>query len=118
MSAPTLDLQIDQGSTFVFHLEIRNGAGANPPVLDLTGYTAKAQMRASYGSTVLKELTTSDGTITIDAALGKITLTLSDEQTAAMTFNTAIYDLVMTGPTGVATRVVQGKVTVSPGVTL
>jgi hypothetical protein len=65
----------------------------NTPV-DLTSMTARAQVRAKLDDPlVIIELTTENGGITIDNYMKTITLTISATDTAALTFNTAVYSL-------------------------
>lgn len=88
----------------------------NEPV-DLTGYTARMQIRAKLGSTdFLEELTTENGKIVIDNITKTITLTLSATSTAAYTFKTGVYSLELIKGT-VVTPFIYGNVTVESEVT-
>ena len=70
-------------------------------------------MRKSYYST-----TANSFTVTIsNAANGEITMAMTSANTANLAAGRAFYDLVMTSPTNVKTRVVEGIVTVLPSVT-
>lgn len=65
----------------------------NTPV-DLTGYTARMQIRSSLdSSTVIQELTTANSGILIDNTYKTITIVLTATQTAALTFSSAVYSL-------------------------
>ena len=65
----------------------------NTPV-DLTGYTAKMQIKDSVDSTtVLQELTTENGGIVLDNTTKTITLNLPGSVTSAFTFSNAYYAL-------------------------
>jgi hypothetical protein len=65
----------------------------NSPV-DLTGYTARMQLRSTLdSSTVIQELTTANGGILIDNTYKTITVVLTATQTAALTFSSAVYSL-------------------------
>lgn len=86
-----------------------------PPV-DLTGATARMQIRAQLGGAVLLELTTENGALAINS-LGTITRTLSAAQTAALTWTDGVYDLEVQFPDGTVQRYLQGAVTVSREVT-
>jgi hypothetical protein len=68
---------------------------------------------------VVLELTTENGGITIDDAAGKVSLEISAAQTSALTMTSGVYDLeiVSDDATPVVTRLLAGKVTVSPEVT-
>ena len=65
----------------------------NEPVT-LTGYTARMQIREKLGSTtIIKELTTENGGITLDNANKTITINISATDTAAFTFKQAVYSM-------------------------
>lgn len=65
----------------------------NQPV-DMTGFTARMQIRQKLEDTnVIKELTTENGGITINNTNRTLTLTISATDTAAFTFQTAVYSL-------------------------
>lgn len=88
----------------------------NPPV-DLTGFTARMQIRASVGAEeTLLELTTSNGGINIQVE-GLISLTITAEQTEAVDWLSAVYDLELVSPAGLVTRLVEGEISVSKEVT-
>lgn len=85
--------------------------------INLTGYVAKLQARSAEGDAiVLLELSTENGGITLDA-LGYITLNLTLAQVVALTFITALYDLILTPPGGEPDRLLQGRLTISIGIT-
>ena len=65
----------------------------NTPI-DLTGYTARMQIRSSLdSSTVIQELTTANSGVIIDNTYKTITVVLTAAQTAALTFSSAVYSL-------------------------
>lgn len=113
--AKTYNLRIDQGSkhSFVVAVQDSNGVARN-----LTGYTAKLHIKKSKAdaSTVL-ELTEASG-LAINAAAGLITVTITDEQTTAMTWESGVYDLKITSAGGDAERILEGGVVVSEQVTV
>jgi hypothetical protein len=75
----------------------------NTPV-DLTGYTARMQLRSTLdSSTVIQELTTANGGILIDNVYKTITVVLTAAQTAALTFSSAVYSLELVSGTEVYT---------------
>lgn len=89
----------------------------NLPV-DLAGYTARMQVRASQSDAViLLELTTANGGIVIDNILKTITITITATATAAFTFTGGVYDLEMVAPGGVVTRLLEGSVVIGEEVT-
>ena len=123
MAAGNYSFTIEQGTTFtrVFKYKDENGA----PV-DLTGYDVRMQIRSSYDSAVLASLTSGSGDFVVsvppDAADGvtdknQIKLTISATNTAAYTFDQALYDIELESETGVVTRLLQGKIKLSREVT-
>tara|TARA_Y100000289_G_scaffold4533_1_gene4166 strand:+ start:90 stop:425 length:336 start_codon:yes stop_codon:yes gene_type:complete len=101
---------IDQGADFSITVDVSD---ANGNQLNLTGYTAAAQMRKTYeSSSVSATFTTS-----IAAADGQVTLTLTDTVTTALSPGRYVYDLVVTDGSSISTRVVEGQAIVTPGVT-
>lgn len=108
-------LTIDQGATLDKLITWTSDAGIP---YDITGWTAKMQIRDSPGGTLLQTLTTSDSTIVLGGAAGTIRLVLAAAVTSAWTWRTGVYDLELTNPSAAVTRLLQGPVTVSPEVTL
>lgn len=115
MPAAKLKLRIEQGATFRQSLDWRtNGVPVN-----LTGYTARMQMRNPIDSpTVIHELTTENGGIIFtDVFEGKIELFISDQHTSAFSFDSCVYDLEMVAPNTDVIRLIEGEVTLSKEVT-
>jgi len=109
--AGKLNLVIEQGTTFNPVLTYSDSAGT---AIDLTGYTARMQIRLKRTSAAfLHELTTENGGITLGGAAGTIALLISATDTTAFTFTTAIYDLELITAGGIVTRLLQGSVTLS-----
>jgi len=105
---------IDQGSTYTVSL-VYNDPNGNP--IDLTGYTAKMQLRLKYGDPVAAlTLTTGGGGIVITGPTGTIDITATDEQTLTLDPTLYVYDLDL-NIGGVITRLIQGQVTVRAEVT-
>lgn len=113
MAAGNYNFKIEQGSTFVEVLTWRVG---QTPV-DLTGFTAKMQLRNDINSGVLLELTTENGRIALGGTAGTITINLPAADTALLTFEKAVYDLQLISPDNVVTRLLKGHVTIDPEVT-
>ena len=88
----------------------------NLPV-DLTGYTARMQIRAKLeDTTVLLELTTENGRISINNTTKTISLTISATDTAAITWLTGVYSLELVNG-GVVSTLIAGNVSVKKEVT-
>ena len=104
------EIVIEQGATFNTTINVEDTAGA---AINLYGYTANSMMRKSYYST---SATTITSTVT-GTANGEVTLSVSATNTANLTPGRYVYDVIITSPTSVVTRVVEGIVTVLPSVT-
>ena len=104
------ELLIEQGATFSSTVNVEDSAGA---AINLSGYSASSQMRKSYYAV---SNTTITSTITGNAN-GEITLSMTSSNTSALTPGRYVYDLLITAPDTTKTRVVEGIVIVSPGVT-
>lgn len=115
MAAGTLNLTIEQGTTWVSVLTWKiNGTAVN-----LTGYAARMQARRATGSVakVLDLTSTPAAGITLGGVLGTITITLTEAQTKAIDPGTLVYDLELVSPSGEVTRLVQGHIDVPAEVT-
>lgn len=104
------ELVIEQGATFSTTLNVEDTAGA---AINLYAYTAESQMRKSYYSS---SATTIAANVT-GVANGEITLSMTAANTANVTAGRYVYDVKITSPENVVTRVVEGIVTVLPSVT-
>jgi hypothetical protein len=87
-----------QGTSFYETLVLYNDA-AGTQVKNLTGYTAEMIVREKpNGEQYIGPDADFEMTYVIDGANGKITLKLSPEQTAGITWKGAVYDLTITSP--------------------
>ena len=113
MAPGKLDLDIYQGATFRKQLVWK----INSVVVDLTGFTARMQIRVSAdAASSLVELTTENGGITLTAVDGQIDLLIEAADTTALSFSTGVYDLELVNGTEIF-RLCQGKVTLHKEVT-
>ncbi len=126
MSVATVaDITVQQAAGFecVF-IYCTHLANSDPPAPDptkpvnVTGWTARMEIRASVDGPVLAEARSGAG-ITVGTTNGMFTVKLSAEQTAAITRG-GVYDLLAQDPTPGAQpeRVAEGAVTVERAVTL
>ena len=103
---------IDAGADFTTTVTVTDSSGN---ALDLTNYTAAAQIRKTY------ESSSATGSFTItfnaDRTTGKLDLGLTDVQTAAISHGRYVYDVLITADDGIKTRVVEGIATINPRVT-
>lgn len=114
---PVFDIGIPQGAQFVQPIQVlTNGVVVALPATT----TAKMQIRSSRNSaTVLAELTTENGQLTVDYTSALVTINLPSAVSAAFTFERGVYDidLIYPGATPEHDRIVEGKVYVFQRVT-
>ncbi len=104
-------LYIDQGSDFNAQITIYDD---NNQPWDLTGYTGSAKIRKSYYSSTSIDFTVSFSSVRTD---GTIILDLTSSQTSQLEQGRYLYDVLITNSSGKKTRVIEGIVTINPGVT-
>lgn len=104
------ELTVEQGASYSTTVTV-NGSDGSPT--NLTNYTAAAQLRKSYYSSTATNFTVAIS----DAAGGEITMTLTAANTANLSPGRYVYDLLITSPVSVKTRVVEGIATILPSVT-
>lgn len=109
MSAGIYNIKIDQGSDFSLQLTVQEDGSAK----NLTGFSARAQLRPTIDSSTL----TATFTCTVtDATAGILTMTLPYTTTDDISVGQYFYDLELyTGTT--SQRLIQGTATVSGEVT-
>ena len=103
------NLVVDQGTSFSVIIGYDDLAG-NP--IDLTGYTARSQMRKSYYSSNAISFSAN----VTSAINGEITLSLTAAESANVKAGRYLYDVEITSGNTVV-RVVEGIVTVMPEIT-
>ena len=108
MLAGVYNIRCDQGSTFqrVISVTQPGASGIYEPV-DLTGYTARMQIRKKHQGDLLISLTTENGGLTIDDAEGTVTIDMTAAQTSEIT-RSGVYDLeLIVGST--VTKMLRGQ---------
>jgi hypothetical protein len=101
------DITIEQGSGFSLPLTYEAPEGS---LVDFTGSTARLQARLKFGSAdTLFELATANGGIELTED-GEITLSMSADDTADLTFSRGVYDLEIVPPTGEPYKIIKGNV--------
>lgn len=115
MSAGKWDFTLEQGADFGVTITWQD---ANGSAINVTGYTARMKIKESKTSTAtLISLTTENGRISLGGSAGTVTLSISAADTAALDFDTGVYDLELVGGGGTVTRLVEGVVYFSKEVT-
>lgn len=103
-----VNIVIDQGATFSTSYTI---LGSDDQAVDFTSYTANSAMKKTY---------TSSNAYTFDVSLysnGQITLSMNAATTNSITAGRYVYDVEVVNLNGNKSRIVEGIVTVTPGVT-
>lgn len=122
VQSPAGDLVISQGSDQTFTYRYGTSDGESTSWVDLTDWSARAQLRNLPGGTVWASLSSDAGDgsrITLDAD-GYVSVVLAHATTEAAPWNryvSGVWDLELTNPDGEVIRLVMGKVTVSADVT-
>ena len=111
MAAGKHNFTLEQGSTFNREITVQE----NNQALNLTGYSARMQMRSTHDSSTIALTYTS--TIASPASNGKINLSATATQTASIEEGMYVYDLEIESSGGEVTRLMEGQVTVTPEVT-
>jgi hypothetical protein len=109
MAASPLNLTIEQGVDFEVTITVRN-RDSSP--LNLLGYNANSELKKHYTSTNSYNFTVTF----VDRINGRIALSMDNALTATIPEGRYVYDVVLTSPNSVKSRVVQGTIIVSPGV--
>jgi hypothetical protein len=113
--AANYHIVMDQGATFN-RLFTYNDSNDIP--VNLTGYTARMQIREEVdSSTAALSLTTENGRIALGGTAGTVTLTVSATDTAAVTAGEYVYDIELVSGSGTVIRFLQGCFTVDAEVT-
>ena len=112
MSAANHDLVIDQGSTFVIDLTIKESGSLK----NLTGFSGRAQMRSSKTASAVAASFTC--TVVSPASNGVLKMELPATTSTAMTAGVYFYDLeIHTANDAIVKRLIEGKVTINQEVT-
>ena len=104
------NLFIDQGSNFSFTIDLEQTVGT----LDLSAYTSSGSMAKSYDGT-----TKATFSVDVDSVNKRLNVSLTKQQTAGLKPGRYVYDIIIVSgdsPSKV-TRVLEGQVDVTPGVT-
>jgi hypothetical protein len=105
------NLSIDQGTTYSVTIAVTDNTNT---ARDLTGYTARSQLRKSYYTTANTSFT-----VNIDNPLeGEIDLSLTATQTSGLKAGRYVYDVeLVANATSAVERIVEGIITVYPEAT-
>ena len=108
MAVPAVNITIEQGADFASSFTITN---ANGSVYSLSGASATAKIKKFPESTTSYSFST-----TITVATGVIALAMTDEVTSTIIPGRYFYDILVTNGSGLKTRVIEGMVLVTAGI--
>ena len=106
--AAKIDLNIDQGATFSYDINLKDSLGIP---LNLSGYTGNAQLRTSYSANTYTAMD-----VDIIEAAGLVQLSMNAATTATLTRTRYLYDVEL-HHNGVTSRLIEGFVNVDLNVT-
>jgi hypothetical protein len=102
-----VDLTLDQGATFEVTIELSD---ADDQPLDVSLAEAEASMRKHYTST-------NSVVFTCELGESELTISLTPEQTAALSPGRYVYDVKLIYTEEEIDRIIEGLITVTPQVT-
>lgn len=109
--AAYLEITIEQGANLSSVVTVNDTQG---DAVNLSSYSASAQLRKSYYSSSANTLTA----LITGIANGQITLSMTAANTSSLTPGRYVYDLIITNSTdNSVTRVIEGTAIVLPSVT-
>jgi hypothetical protein len=106
----TYDITIDQGATYNLGVSLNE----NGSPMSLTGSSVLAQIRKDSGTALLASFTTA----TSGTTAGVVSLTLADSVTKNLSPGIFHYDVLLTKSGGTKIRILEGKVTVTPAISV
>lgn len=114
MNPGRYNLAVYKGTTF----ELKPVWKIGGVPVNLSGYTADMQVRYATDTSIIVELSTANGRITIDSAYGRVNLKLTATETAALPAGTYQYDLNLTNTAdSTVYKILQGVFIVNASVT-
>lgn len=118
MAAGTYNIDLEQGATYSKQF-LWQTSGQPPTPIDLTGCTARMQIRTSIDAPdpPILELTTENSGIVLGDDNGTIDVLITATQTAGLQFATGVYDLEIETASGFVTRLLKGAVSLDKEVT-
>jgi hypothetical protein len=110
------NFEVDQNTTFSFIVEYKDNNGLP---INLTGATAKMQVRDTKGGSKLAfSLTSPSGGIVIDPTNGKLTIKITPTQTNKLFYPKSSYDIMITDSNANKIKLLEGFMTLSRSVTI
>ena len=114
----SIDLELNRGAFFEWDFQFLDGPLKTSPPLNLTGYTARMQVRSSVDSpTVDLDLSTANARLVITPLIGLVSIGVQVPTSNPPTAARGVYDLFLTSPAGKSFRAAFGAVRFNRNVT-
>lgn len=111
------NFEVDQNATFAFQVQYTEEDQVTP--IDLTGATAKMQVRDTQGGSKLAfTLTSPSGGIVINGSTGHVYITMTPTQTNKLFYPKSAYDIMVITSAGNKIKLLEGFLTLSRSVTI
>lgn len=115
--AVTKNFEVDQNATFTFEVQYTLDDEITP--IDITGASAKMQVRDTQGGSKLAfTLTSPSGGIGIDGPTGTLSIKMTPTQTNKLFYPKSAYDIMMIDSNGNKIKLLEGFMTLSRSVTI
>lgn len=115
--ATSKNFEVDQNATFTFQVQYVEDNEVTP--INLTGCTAKMQVRDTAGGSKLAFTLTSPASgITINGPTGTLTVKMTPTQTNKMFYPKSAYDIMVIDTNGNKIKLLEGFMTLSRSVTI
>jgi hypothetical protein len=115
--AVTKNWEVDQNTTFKFQIQYTEDDEITP--IDLTGASAKMQVRDTKGGSKLAfTLTSPSGGLSIDGPTGTISVTVTPTQTNKLFYPKSSYDIMVIDSNGNKIKLLEGFMSLSRSVTI
>lgn len=109
------DFKLNQGTDLTVPFFLTDESGK---ALNLSGFSAQMQLRSnSYTGNLIDTLTSENGGLVLDGDAGSLTVIFSHGKTEEYPATALVYDIELVSPSNLITRVVEGRIAVSPEVT-
>jgi len=109
--------EVDHNTTFTFQIQYTQDDEVTP--IDLTGASAKMQVRDTKGGSKLAfTLTSPTGGITIDGPNGLLTIKATPTQTSKLFYPKSSYDVMIIDSNSNRIKLLEGFLTLSRSVTI
>jgi hypothetical protein len=105
MALSTYDISAEQGSDYLATITYKNSSGV---LVNLTGYTARMQVRRTLSSDDAYLRLTSAGGLALGGAAGTIGITISAAAMETVPSGSYVYDLEIIDTNGKVTKILKG----------